>query len=331
MSLTSIIKSGMGKIISDSIKIPEIDKSKSIIAPPMTKNYSLIGTAFDYLLRSEIERRSKNGFLTVEAPHLIGDYIVDAAFEGYIYCKLNNYNNAIPDMKNISHNEIYSEIANGKVYDMGLYADNYINDIINNNHVPPAIFNNIIHLKSPITVKDLAEIVTIGYNYHKLHDKFINDGKLTDDYIIATIKFANLDSIFRALAYKATQNIDPLDVEDMRNLYNAIPDNFFDYGKKWILDAIFGKASEMAGGADVDLIIDNSIIDIKTTKNLRLDSYMWGQIVGYYILSEIENKKNIDHIGIYFSRYGYLWNIDTDYITKNNNYNNVKSLMMENL
>jgi len=64
MSLTSIMKGEFSKVVIDSITIPKdkFKSSKNFVACPKTKNYSLIGTAFDYLVRSELKRLYPNAF-----------------------------------------------------------------------------------------------------------------------------------------------------------------------------------------------------------------------------------------------------------------------------
>jgi len=57
LSLTSILKNGFSKVILENIPIPrdKFQGSKECVVKPRTKNYSLVGTAFDYLLRSYLK------------------------------------------------------------------------------------------------------------------------------------------------------------------------------------------------------------------------------------------------------------------------------------
>jgi hypothetical protein len=70
---------------------------------------------------------------------------------------------------------------------------------------------------------------------------------------------------------------------------------------------------KLVGGADADIIIDDMIIDIKTTKHLRLLPEDYYQLIGYYVLSLLgklnggRSRGKIKRLGIYFSRYGYLY------------------------
>lgn len=63
MSLKSFLsKKEVNEKFKELIKKPKFEYSKVILAPPITKNYSLIGTAFDYLIRFYVERINKYRF-----------------------------------------------------------------------------------------------------------------------------------------------------------------------------------------------------------------------------------------------------------------------------
>ncbi|MEM3828749.1 MAG: hypothetical protein QXP36_06010, partial [Conexivisphaerales archaeon] len=115
------------------------------------------------------------------------------------------------------------------------------------------------------------------------------------------------------------------DIADMKALYSIIPKDLVKETSHVLADTTFPKGSELVGGADVDLIIDSTLIDIKTTKSPFLTNYIWSQLVGYYILADIAHEYDrdfpvIEKVGIYFSRYGKLWEIEASYIRDNKNY-----------
>ncbi len=61
MSLTSFISQpSISKTFRDFVVKPKFVADKPILAPPLTKNYRIIGTAFDYLLRFYIEHNNSN-------------------------------------------------------------------------------------------------------------------------------------------------------------------------------------------------------------------------------------------------------------------------------
>ncbi|MDE3067802.1 MAG: hypothetical protein KGJ60_09655, partial [Verrucomicrobiota bacterium] len=79
------------------------------------------------------------------------------------------------------------------------------------------------------------------------------------------------------------------------------------------LNPTFGRASELVGGADCDMVIDDALIEVKTTKNFVVERKYFDQLIGYYILFRIggidglPRTHSIKKLGIYFSRHGHLW------------------------
>lgn len=107
-------------------------------------------------------------------------------------------------------------------------------------------------------------------------------------------------------------------------MISIVKPEYFKSRKICILNPTFGKASRLVGGADCDLVIDDAIIDIKTTKKLDLTRNYFDQLIGYYILYTIGNIDGmptdckVKRLGIYFSRYAYLLFIDVLDVIKEN-------------
>lgn len=59
--------------------------------------------------------------------------------------------------------------------------------------------------------------------------------------------------------------------------------------------------SSDVGGADADLIVDDRLIEIKTTKRKSLDRVTAYQLVGYLLL-DYDDKYGINRLGFYASR-----------------------------
>ncbi|MGC9037824.1 MAG: hypothetical protein ACP5IK_03915 [Candidatus Micrarchaeia archaeon] len=171
--------------------------------------------------------------------------------------------------------------------------------------------------------------------YKKKRAAFLSNGILATDFVEATIRFARMDSIYRAGVYDDVEKeVDPLDIEDLIALYNLIPERFKKTLDPILLDPTFGKASNIVGGADVDFIIGNTMIDIKTTKEMKLDMYIWSQIVGYLVLADEAYRNEeiitkIENLGLYFSRYGFLWTIRASYVRENPNYEKVRKKLLK--
>jgi hypothetical protein len=101
----------------------------------------------------------------------------------------------------------------------------------------------------------------------------------------------------------------------LKELMSLAQEQDFTSRKACYLNPTFGST-----GSNADLIIDDRLIDIKTTKDLVLDRRHLHQLVHYYILLSLEGidvglKRcinyfeevcEVNHVCIYFSRHGYL-------------------------
>ena len=107
----------------------------------------------------------------------------------------------------------------------------------------------------------------------------------------------------------------------------------------------FGLTSYSIGGADADIYIDGTIYDFKTSKNIGYTGKDAQQVIGYYILNEVEKKRHgemfnnsignkmVDKIAIYLARVGEIYyfdvnNIDSEVI--NNVVSEVEKILFKN-
>lgn len=110
------------------------------------------------------------------------------------------------------------------------------------------------------------------------------------------------------------------EIANLRALVAAIPEGCCEPEHTCLLNPTFGDASELVGGADADLIVDDLLVDIKTYRELRLTPEMLRQLVGYYVLLALSGEasgrpfafERIQRLGIYFSRHGYLLELSVD-------------------
>ena len=250
MSLTSFIKTPeVREKFAQEFPMPAFNLKSKILCPPRTENYSLIGTAFDYLLR--------------------------------FYLKYNNP----------------SAVTNGWVAELA----------VEKTKPYPELFEK--------TEPMLQQA-------KKVYEKYLKSGELNDELVKATIHLAQLDPIFRAgKVYPNLGVIDNEDVKDLRCLISNVKLSNFKAEKACLLNPTFCGES-IVGGADADLVIDNSLIDVKTTKDLRLSRDNFNQLIGYYILYKIAGINQygedleIKRLGVYSSRYGALFTLPTDTILK---------------
>lgn len=298
MSLTTLLKQpeirAAFKELTDKPKTPTATEGVNgeIKAKPITKHYSLIGTSFDYLMRFYLERHN-TGCITKRwvANHSI---------------------NRLMREKGDSEIDIKAKMLLKRVD----YEEN-----------PP-------HMKyeGDRYTFDIGDTVSAGVNSYLYaecaYNRYIETGVLDDPIFIASILLGRLDYIFRA------GFIDPDigmvlkdDIQDLKNLICVIPEKEFISKDKCLLNPVFGSGSELVGGADADFIIDNTLIDIKTTQSRTITRESFNQIVGYYVLSKYDNLYDIEKVSIYFSRFGIKYTYNVNEIINEKNIKQLKDII----
>ena len=220
---------------------------------------SLLGTAFDYLIRLDIARKTGQPFDV--------DKIV--AVKGYSRLKNlfpkdkslpKKFSTAQKNMKNYQSDKSLGLLKNKEA----IYADCFLCanlDIVVRSGQPPETLTKMYTLPNKVFLEEFKELQYLA------HEKLLN-------------LFSESDSIY--------------------------------YNPK------FGIASAMVGGADGDIILNDTLIDFKTSKN---SGYSWqeaAQLVGYYLLSKIDQKLgnpravDFNKVALYQARYGELVTIVLD-------------------
>jgi hypothetical protein len=133
--------------------------------------------------------------------------------------------------------------------------------------------------------------------------------------IEAAVWLASLDTVFRCGFIDPKMFAPPPSalMKDLHAMLAIVPVEHF-RGKRCVLNPTFGTGSELVGGADADLIIDDTLIDLKTTKHLTFGREHFNQLAGYYLLSCVGgvddcNEAGINNLAIYFARYGFFHRI----------------------
>ena len=228
---------------------PHFAVSKPLLVPHASDRSSLIGTAFDYLLRFRVTRINPQAIQG-------GRWVAEAAIE----C-----------LTAFDHWEKDSPFL-------------------------------------PAAKKIIADA--------KLHlAAFLADGIISRNLIKSSLLLATLDSFVRSADAKEELIgiIHEEDIDEIQSISNLVNEQDFKARNLCLLNPAFGLASELVEGADADLVIDDTIIDVKTTKFLRLDVNAFRQIMGYYVLhhlgnvGELDPKPAIAKVAIYFSRFGFLY------------------------
>lgn len=239
---------------SEEFSKPKFSVKKESLAPPITKHYSIVGTAFDYLMRFYIERLNPKA--------ITREWVAESSVE--------------------------------RMRKLG-FALNY-------QRQPVRIDDNILE-----KADEMLSQTKIAYS------DYIKSGKMSNEVIKCTISLAQLDTYFRVSIIDENFGIvDEGDVSDLMKLISLVPQNSFKAKELCLLNPTFGEASELIGGADADLVIDNLLIDIKTTAKLEFKIEHFNELIGYYTLYKLGGipdapvKPNLENLGIYYSRYAEL-------------------------
>ncbi len=168
--------------------------------------------------------------------------------------------------------------------------------------------------KTELTTKAIA----LWQMAEEEYEKFRKTKQVDRDLVRACLGLAHLDIVGRSgqLFDANSELFQREDVSELENLISVVDKKVFKAKKICLLNPTFGKASALVGGADANLFIDGALIEIKTTKHLRLEREYLDQLLGYYILHQISGigalrpKVEITHLAVYFSRHAYLYTID---------------------
>lgn len=270
MSLTDFISHKNFQELRDKFKTvfprPTIKLIGSLKAPPLTNNHSIVGQAFDYLLRFTLEHKYGSKIKSDRS------WVADSAYRML---------------------EANIQTSNSKILNVG-----FRKDIEKDRKAFLSMLQN--------------EYSNAKVNYKK----YLVDGLLTEPLVKSVLYLARLDVFLRARMIDPNLgNENELDIQDVLKLMSLIDENYFKVKSQGYINPTFGEGSLLVGGADADIIIDDTLIDIKVSKHLTLEREHLNQTIGYFILSLIggvnsdENCKPIKNIGIYFARYGVLWKI----------------------
>jgi hypothetical protein len=172
--------------------------------------------------------------------------------------------------------------------------------------------------KKRIVRKDRKQVlrdIKIEYKKTKInYRKYLIDGRVTIALLKSCLFLARLDLFIRAgMIDENIGNENDLDIKDLQNLYRVINKNNFKVKGICFLNPTFGKGSLLVGGADADLVLDDTLIELKVVMKLAIKRSYFNQLIGYYLLSLLgginkdPDMKPIQKVGIYFARYGYLW------------------------
>ena len=260
MSLTSFLSNNQDvrDRFRQQFNKPPLATDKDLLAPPLSNRYTLVGTAFDYLLRFYVKRLNPDA--------IERQWVAE-------HCLTNPLSPLLVDA----------------TMDIDGTAVDYT------------------ETKLTKRAKRIIEQAKANYS------AYLRSGRITDDLFKSALCLAQLDPIHRAgFIDENMGNVKDEDIEDLRKLLSIVDPKLFKAQHLCMLNPTFGEASRLVGGADADLLIDDLLIDVKTTKKLNFQTTFFHQLMGYVVLHEIAHvgdlkpKPPVTKAGIYFARHAHL-------------------------
>lgn len=258
MSLTSLVnkKTRVRDRLNDAFPKPRTAIKADLLVPPAASNRTIVGTAFDYLLRFHLEKCTR---IAKSSP-----WIAHRA------------------IRRLVHDTLFDSVFVGDET-VGLDDIQYL------------IFEIVVN----------AKIV---------HRRFLDGADNLDDLIRACIGLAHCDIYYRIGRFDVGVLADPPEeeIKELGDLLSGVDFSKFRARETCLLNPRFGRGSKLIGGADADVLIDDLLIDIKTTSKLQFRIEEWRQLLGYVALNRQfpigggHKPVPIRRIGIYFSRYNHL-------------------------
>lgn len=142
---------------------------------------------------------------------------------------------------------------------------------------------------------------------------FVAGARLSDALIVSAINLAHCDIYYRVGRLDERFG-KPMraQVSELRRLIQIVDWRRISASRVCLLNPHFGDGSRFVGGADADALLDDLLLDVKTTGTLKIRTEDWRQLLAYAALNTHfpigggKRRRRIRRIGFYFSRHGYL-------------------------
>lgn len=296
MSLSSFVAT---MEVRDKIKPLRPKLPRKIDAPlkvePRTKHYSWVGTAFDYLLRFELQR---------QAPHAVArQWVAEAALDR-IWGERDGIGWYM-DPRRSSQNDDEASVGPDEkvVWELAQRVRTVIQE-----------------------AKEAVAIYTKSRKTTKANREELASHALRLAQLDRVIREWDLDPQFEA--------VDSADVGDLLALLAIVPPEVLVNQQTMLLNPTFEESSMLVGGADADLITGDMLVDFKVTKKTSMKGDDLDQLLGYFLLARNQHRidprfPEIKKLGLYFCRHGHLWSIGSANWTDHPNFSEVEKWFLK--
>ncbi|MDU3526736.1 hypothetical protein [Clostridium sp.] len=188
-------------------------------------------------------------------------------------------------------------------------------------------------------LKEISKEFKLNTNtsFIKLNIIVNGDKANLEDIIMVSVYHISEEKINNFINWfiKFNQNI----IDELKNIFVQFREifikNIIEEDSIVVFNPSFGKASELVNGADADIYIDGVLYDFKTTKKYGYVGKDISQIIGYFLLKNVdekyiiindENRKkispllhyDINKLAFYKARFGEIEFLDISYLNKFN-------------
>jgi hypothetical protein len=251
---------------------------------PKSNRFAMLGTAFDYLLRFELQRQAPHAM----ADRWVAEYVPDKIWRPGCYLHLSKNEKRVVT------------VATG--LDAGILTAK-----------PPW---ELEELAKEVAGR-MRAVVEKAKSSFATYLKTSSPARREKEELAAhAIRLAKLDPMYRSHRLDPTfEEVNLEDVEDLHALLAIVPFNALIHPQIMLLNPRFKQTSGLLGGADTDLITGDMLVDFKTTISSELQARNLDQLFGYYLLARHQRQFNptfpqIKQMAIYFCRHGHLWIVD---------------------
>jgi hypothetical protein len=246
---------------------------------PRSNRHSLVGMGFDYLLRFELQRR---------APHAVAQAWVAESVPEVLFFR--------------------EPLDGGRGSVWGSKIDNAALVTLDPERVSDPLGIAEEAAGRARQVIDGAKAAVAAYVKDKAPTRAAQE-----DVARHALRLAKLEPVFRALRVEPSLFEEPAleDVQDLLDMLAVVPFNLLVNDRVLLLNPTF-RESHTVGGADVDLITGDTLLDFKTTKKSEMEARDLDQMLGYFLLARSQRQLDstfpqINRFALYFCRYGYVW------------------------
>ncbi len=250
---------------------PVLPKGRTLLVPSFSSVSRPLGAAFEYVVRGQLQRINPRAI----PDHWLAEEALDAVSRHLREC-------GYLDIES----EYTVEGMSGK----------------------PERFS--VPAKAP--EKLLAQLRKMLHRTKALHAQFIADGVLGTELLENYIKLARWHGGYVKWGTFSVphdwNNADPQAVHELRSMYDLVKWEQFKAKRRCLLRPRFPLSSQH-GQNEPDLVIDDLIVDLKTTASATLQRGDVDQVLRYFAHSEIEGfsrrrKGGITKLQLYYARFG---------------------------